>query len=191
MSVIEAITNFDFSVLYWIQENLRSEFLDAVCRFLSISFEGGIFWFVVAAVLLIFRKTRTAGVMVIVSMGIVLLMGEFGLKNIFCRVRPCNIDTDVLLAIHRPSSYSFPSGHTGSSFAAAGAIFAYNKKLGIPALCVALIVGLSRMYLFVHYPTDVLAGMVLGLTVAFLVAFVFRKCDLDRRIQSIGRRQSA
>lgn len=187
----EFITQLDFSILYWVQEYIRTDFLDAVAAGLSMAFEGGIFWFVLSAILLVFRKTRTAGVMVIIAMGVYLVVGELGMKNIFCRERPCHVDPSVVLAVHAPSSYSFPSGHTGSSFAAAGALFACNKRLGVPALVLALIVGLSRIYLFVHYPTDVLVGALLGLFCAGIIAFLFRKFDVDRRIKSIGRKKNA
>lgn len=186
--MIEAVTEFDFSVLYFIQDYMRTGFLDSVAWFLSVAFEGGLFWFAVSAVLLVFRRTRTAGVMVICAMGLAFLIGEVGMKNIICRPRPCHIDGTVPLVISMPESYSFPSGHTGSSFAAAGALFAFDKRMGIPALVLALFVGLSRMYLFVHFPTDVLSGLLLGLLCALAVAVIFRKFDLDRKIQRIGRK---
>lgn len=185
----EFITQFDFSVLYWIQENIRTPFLDLVGFFLDRAFYAGFFWIVLGGVLLIFRKTRVAGAALLSAMLVALLVGEVGLKNIICRQRPCVIDPSVPLAIPVPSSYSFPSGHTGSSFAAAGALFAFNKKLGIPALVLASIVGLSRMYLFVHFPTDVLGGIVLGLLSALAVYLIFRKFSIDRRLQ--GLRQKA
>lgn len=179
----EFITQFDFNILYWIQENLRSPFLDGVCAFLSYAFEAGIFWIVTALVLVVFRKTRTAGVALLASMAVALIVGEWGLKNIICRERPCMLDAQVPLAIPAPSSYSCPSGHTGSSFAAAGGIFAFNKKLGIPALVIALVVGLSRMYLFVHFPTDVLFGIAVGLLSALAVYLIFKKYNIDRRLK--------
>ncbi len=184
----EFITQFDFNILYWIQENIRTPFLDLVGAFLDRAFYAGLFWIVLGGMLLIFRKTRVAGTALLASMLVALVVGEWGLKNIICRERPCVIDPSVPLAISAPSSYSCPSGHTGSSFAAAGGIFAYNKKLGIPALVVALIVGLSRMYLFVHFPTDVLFGIAVGLLSALAVYLIFKKFNIDRRLQGIGKR---
>ncbi|MBQ8000345.1 MAG: phosphatase PAP2 family protein [Ruminococcus sp.] len=184
----EFITQFDFSILYWIQENIRTPFLDGVGAFLSYAFEAGIFWIVLALVLLVFRKTRTAGAAVLAAMLVALFVGELGFKNIICRERPCTLDPSVPLAIPAPSSYSCPSGHTGSSFAAAGGIFAFNKKLGVPALVLALIVGLSRMYLFVHFPTDVIFGIAVGLLSALTVYFIFKKFNVDRRLQGIGKK---
>lgn len=186
--MLEAVTGFDFNILYWIQENMRTAFMDSFCAVLSYAFEAGAFWIVTAVVMIAFRKTRVAGVSLLCSMLLVLLVGELGMKNIFCRERPCVLDSSVALAIPMPSSYSFPSGHTGSSFAAAGGIFAFNRKLGIPALVLALMVGLSRMYLFVHFPTDVLAGALLGLLCAFAVYLVFTRTHFDRKLQSLGRK---
>lgn len=186
MTLLDFLAELDLTVLYWIQDNLRTAFGDSVAAFLSVAFNGGILWFVLSGVLLIFRKTRTAGCMVLAAMGIAFLVGELGMKNIFCRVRPCTIDDSVILAINRPGSYSFPSGHTGSSFAAATALFLWNKKWGIPALVLAAVIGFSRLYLFVHFPTDVLVGAFLGILSALFVDFLFRKLRLDRRIQSIG-----
>ena len=110
------------------------------------------------------------------------LVGELTMKNVFCRVRPCNQDLSIPLAVKRPTAYSFPSGHTGSSFAAAMGLFLCHKKLGIPALVLAFVIGLSRLYLFVHFPTDVLVGAVLGILCAVAVWFIFRKCRIDNKI---------
>ena len=179
----ESITNFDFSILYWIQENIRTPFMDNVAVILDHAFYAGALWIVLGIVLLFFKKTRIAGAALLFSMWIALLVGEWGLKNIICRERPCVLDPTISLALTPPSSFSCPSGHTGSSFAAAGGLFAFNKKLGIPALVVALMVGLSRMYLFVHFPTDVLLGAVVGLLSALAVYYIFRLLDVDRRLQ--------
>ncbi len=173
--MIDFITKIDFSVLYFIQEHLRCDFLDYISAGISMIFEAGIFWLLVAVIFLISRKTRVVGVLVLCSLLLFLLVSELGLKNIICRERPCHIDGTIPLAIKMPESFSFPSGHTASSFAAAGTIYAYNKRLGIPALIIALIVGLSRLYLFVHFPTDVLAGIVVGLLCSFVTVSVFRR----------------
>ncbi len=184
--MLDFITRWDFSVLYFIQEHLRTPFLDTVAAFLSEAFDGGLFWIGLCTVLLVFRKTRSTGIMMLCAMGCALLIGELGMKNIFCRLRPCIVDTSILLAVDLPKSYSFPSGHTGSSFAAAFALFLWNKKWGIPALALAALIGFSRMYLFVHFPTDVLVGAALGILCAWLAAFLFRKFDLENKIQKIG-----
>ena len=184
--MFDLITSWDFSVLYWIQENLRSAFLDNVMVPFTSVFNGGIFWLALCALLLIFRKTRSTGIVVLSAMAVAYLAGEVGIKNIICRLRPCVVDSSVPLALEIPASYSFPSGHTASSFAAATAIFSINKKRGAGALCLAALVGFSRLYLFVHFPTDVLCGMLLGVLSGVFAAFIFRKFSLFEKIDKIG-----
>lgn len=179
------ITQIDLSILDFIQNNLRTDFLDSLMAFLSIIGEGGLVWFVIAIPMLFFKKSRTCGVVMIFSMGITLLIGEFALKNIICRVRPCNLPNDVEMLIKCPSSYSFPSGHTGSSFAASTAVFIRNKKVGVFALLLAVLISFSRLYNYVHYPTDVLAGMLLGIFVSVLVYHLVRRYRLDNKIENL------
>ena len=184
--MLDFINNLDFSVLYFIQEHLRCSFLDGFCALLSVAFEGGIGWFVIIALLLCFRKTRAAGAVMLVSVVLAFLTGELFMKNIICRVRPCNQDLSVVLAVKRPTSYSFPSGHTGSSFAAAVSLWLCHKKLGAAALTLATIIGLSRLCLFVHFPTDVLAGALLGTLCGVLCVWLMRKYKLDDKINRLG-----
>ena len=186
--MFEAITNWDFSVLYFVQENMRMDFLDSVAAILSVAFNAGIAWFVICGMMACFKKSRSASLMVLCAVVLAFLIGELTMKNVICRVRPCNVDTDILLAVSRPTAYSFPSGHTGSSFAAATAIFLWNKKWGIPALILALVIALSRVYLFVHYPTDVMAGALLGVLCAVAVAFVFKKFNLHAKLSGAERK---
>lgn len=180
----EFITNIDFEILYWMQENLRCAFLDGFAWVLSTCFEAGLLWIVLCIALFIFRKTRPLSVAVTIAIVLTFLIGELALKNTVCRPRPCLIDPSVSLAVPVPNSYSFPSGHTGSSFAAATALFCFSKKWGIPCLAVATIVGLSRMYLFVHYPTDVLVGVLLGTFAAVVTFLVMKKYGLDKRLEN-------
>ena len=169
----------DFSILYAIQ-NLRCDFLDQTMVALTkVVGSYGYLWLAVAVLLCIFRKTRKAGVAVLISYALVFAVGQFVLKDLIARPRPCHLDETVELLVSRPSSYSCPSTHTAWSFAAATAILMNHKKLGIAALAVAVVIGFSRMYLFVHFPTDVLCGLVLGVLSGFaavkLVNFVSKK----------------
>ena len=183
--MIDLITQIDFSILSFIQENLKCELLDHLMVFLSMIGEGGLVWFLIAVPMLFFKKTRTCGVVMILSMGLVLILGEFVMKNLFCRVRPCNIDTTVEMLVKRPKSYSFPSGHTSSSFAAATSVFLFNKKAGIATLTLACLIGFSRLYNYVHFPTDVLAGMLFGILMAVFVYHLFKRYKLDNKIENL------
>lgn len=183
--MVDFITQIDFSILDFIQSNLRTDFLDTLMVFFSRIGEGGLVWFAVAIPMLFFKKSRTCGVVMILSMATTLLLGEFLLKNIFGRVRPCNVNLDIDMLVNRPSSFSFPSGHTSSSFASATTVFRWNKKLGAFALILALGISLSRLYNYVHYPTDVLAGTLFGIFVSLLVFNLIKRHKIDKKLESL------
>ncbi len=183
--MINYITSIDFSILDFIQSNLRTDFLDSFMVFLSHIGEGGIVWFLIAIPMMFFKKTRVCGMCVILSMGVTLLFGELLMKNIFCRARPCNVNLDIEMLVKRPSSYSFPSGHTSSSFASATTVFLYHKKFGIATLVLAALIAFSRLYNYVHYPTDVLAGALFGILVSLLVYYIVKRYKFDNKIESL------
>jgi undecaprenyl-diphosphatase len=180
-------TSFDLPILEWIQENVANGFLDFLMPIITIFGDAGIFWIACAAVMLIFPKTRKTGL----AMGVALVMGllvcNICLKPLVARMRPLVYEVDILgksaaellhsgqLLVGKPSDFSFPSGHTIASFEAAGVLMLNNKKLGIPALVLAILIAFSRMYLFVHYPTDVLVSVVLGTLFAILANYLVKK----------------
>ena len=180
-------TSFDLPILEWIQENVANGFLDFLMPIITIFGDAGIFWIACAAVMLIFPKTRKTGL----AMGVALVMGllvcNICLKPLVARMRPLVYEVDILgksaaellhsgqLLVGKPSDFSFPSGHTIASFEAAGVLMLNNKKLGIPALVLAILIAFSRMYLFVHYPTDVLVSVVLGTLFAILANYLVNK----------------
>ena len=174
MSFFQAVTTVDFAVLDFIQEHLRCAFLDVLMPFFSYIAEGGAVWIIAAVVMLFFRKTRKWGLLVLVAMAAGFIIGEICLKNIICRVRPCYF-TDIAMLVNKPNSYSFPSGHSCSSFAAATIIFFMNKKVGAAAIVLAFLVAFSRMYVYVHYPTDVLCGILLGVLCAVVTYSIYKK----------------
>lgn len=165
--------NFDLPILEWIAENLYCGFLDAVMPIITLLGDAGIFWIAVAVVLIFIPKYRKIGL----SMGAALIMGllvcNVTLKPLVARPRPYDYQLEhfgktIELLIATPHDFSFPSGHTLASFEAATALLIGNRKLGIPAMILACLIAFSRMYLYVHYPTDVLFSVVLGIAFAFL-----------------------
>lgn len=164
----------DFEILYRIQE-MHTAFLNPLMVAVSALGNNGIVWILTAAVLLFFKKTRKCGMLMLISMAVCFIVGNLGIKNLVQRPRPCQIDPSVSLLIPVPGEYSFPSGHTLHGFAAAVTVFLHNKKAGIAALLLAALIAFSRMYLFVHFPTDILGGMILGSAVALIVYGIFRK----------------
>ena len=160
----------EFSFLYAIP---RTAVLDSF--FLAVTNIAGSYgqlWVIIAAALLIFKKTRKAGVAVLLAYGMVFLMGQYGLKNLISRPRPCQIDLDFTLLVSRPSSSSFPSTHSAWAFGAATAIFMQHKKAGVAAFIAAALIAFSRMYLFLHFPTDVLFGIALGIGMGVLAHWI-------------------
>ena len=155
----------ELSFLYAIP---RTQLLDTVFLIVSkIAGSYGQLWIAVGLVLLIPRKTRMTGIAVLISYVGVLVFGQLILKNIFARQRPCQIDQAFAMIVDRPTSSSFPSTHSAWAFAAATAIFVKYRKAGIAAFAAAALIALSRMYMFLHYPTDVLCGIVLGILLGF------------------------
>lgn len=172
----EAIIQLDGNILLWIQENIRNDFLTPIVWFITSLGNGGMIWIAIAIILLCFKKTRKVGVLVSCSLIGTLVINNILIKNLVARIRPYEVIDGLTILIEKPGEYSFPSGHTCSSFAAAVTIFlAAPKKYGIPALILAFLIGLSRLYVGVHYPTDVLGGMISGTLIAVCVWLVYKR----------------
>lgn len=182
MSFIEFVTSVDFSILDFIQITIKCDFLDAIMGFLSFVGNLGGIWIIAAVIMLFFRKTRATGAMVLCALLLGFLIGEVGLKNLVCRMRPFTVNTDIVLSINPPSSYSFPSGHSCSSLAASTVLLLRDKRFGVLALAISLLIAFSRLYNYVHYPSDVLCGMLLGIACAISVVVIFQKSGLDKKL---------
>lgn len=154
--------NWEFAVLDWMQANWRSPWLDVVVPFFSALWDWGIPWFLLTAVLLWYKPTRKVGWCVLCAIGLELLVVSLGCKPLFGRPRPCDINLAVDKLIPRPRSASFPSGHTAQAFAVSGALYACRSKWFAPVAVISVLLALSRMYLYVHFPTDVAAGIWIG-----------------------------
>ena len=162
----------ELSILHLLQQ-IHTPWLDSLIVFITRLGDEGIFWIALAVIMLFFKKTRRCGIFVLLSMGICLVVGNWGLKNIIGRPRPFVTDPSVVLKIPAPGEFgSFPSGHTMHGFTAATVIFLHFKKPGIAALLLASLIAFSRMYLFVHYPTDIIGGILVGVCVAVFVVKV-------------------
>ena len=157
--------SFDLPVLDWIQTNLQSAFMDKFMPFITIFGDAGIFWMIIAALLLIFPSTRKTGLGMAIAMMIGLIVCNITLKPLVARIRPYDLQAELGVTIQLlcdpQHDFSFPSGHTIASFEAA-VVMLKNRKLGIPAMILAVLISFSRMYLYVHYPTDVIASVILG-----------------------------
>ncbi len=181
------MNEFELKILDFINEHFSCRFLDVFMSLITRLGDDGIFWIAVAVVFLFIPKLRKTGAMMGVAMILGLLVGNLTLKPLIGRVRPYDMPgVDIQLLIGKLHDASFPSGHTLVCFEAATVLMINNKKFGIPALVIAILVALSRMYLYVHYPTDVAAGVILGVLFGFLGCFIVNKtveCYQNRRLK--------
>lgn len=166
--------DWEFSLLYALQE-LHNPVLDAIMLFITSLGDDGWFWIAIGVVCLVFKKHRKMGIQLLLSMLCTFILGNLIIKNLVARPRPCDIDATVTLLLSRPHGHSFPSGHSINSMVAAVALYLNNRKIGIPAVIIATLIGFSRLYLFVHFPTDVLGGFVIAAFVAIGVDWALLK----------------
>ncbi|MBE5887799.1 MAG: phosphatase PAP2 family protein [Lachnospiraceae bacterium] len=175
---MEWYLDWEFPFLYWLQ-SLHNPILDQIMIFITTLGDDGLFWIGIGIVCLVLKKHRREGLQVLLTMLVTFIVGNLILKNLFHRTRPFNCEDSLLdvtaLIIDEPGEFSFPSGHTMNGFAAAFALFFNNKKLGIPALILAGLIAFSRMYHFVHFPTDILAGFCVGFGAAIMMNYIFDK----------------
>ena len=164
--------SFDLPILDWIQANLQSGFMDKFMPFITVFGDAGIFWMIWAAVLVIFPKTRKIGLGMAFAMVMGLIVCNITLKPLVARIRPYDLQAELGVAIkllcEAQHDFSFPSGHTIASFEAAVVLVKNSKKMGIPAMILAVLISFSRMYLYVHYPTDVIVSVILGTLFALI-----------------------
>lgn len=163
-----------------------NEYLSEVMIAFSELGNGGFIWIFFGLVCICSEKYRQTGIVIFIALLLNVLVGETILKNLIMRERPYISYPAVTLLIPEPGGYSFPSGHTFSSFAAAVVISCSVKKYGkIAVFLLAFGIGFSRVYLFVHYPGDVIAGAVLGIVfgkIAWRLFFKMRKLLLQKVI---------
>ena len=168
------ILNIDNSILNFLV-SIRTEFLNDLFSFFSYIGNGGLVWIIIGLILMVFRRTRKAGFILLLSIGITALINNFVLKIIIDRARPFITDDSIKTIITRPGGASFPSGHASSSFAAAAILLKYFRKKGLFGLATAVLIAFSRIYFCVHYPSDIIVGAVEGIIIALIVSFAYEK----------------
>ena len=154
---------FELNILDWIQFHLRTGAGDLLMPLITSLGNSGAIWLALTVLLLLRPKTRKLGLAVGISLALEVLCCNGILKPLVARVRPCDLNPSVRLLIPRPEDFSFPSGHTASSFAAASALYFGGSKGWLPAGALAALIAFSRLYLYVHFPSDVLAGALIGI----------------------------
>lgn len=164
--------SWEISVLDSLQ-NIHTPWLDKIMVAITSLGNAGVIWIILAAVLLIIPKTRKVGLCVAIALILDLLITNCLLKNLVARTRPYDVAGFTDLIVKKPADYSFPSGHTAASFAAVAALFMSRERLlGWIACVLAVLIAFSRMYLYVHYPTDILGGIAVGVLAGVMAGII-------------------
>ena len=185
--------SFDLPILDWIAANLWCPALDFLMPIITTFGDGGIFWIAISVILMITKKYRKTGLSMAFALSMGLLVCNIILKPGVARIRPYDFQLqyfakEIQLIAGGMHDFSFPSGHTIASFEACTALMLGNKKFGIPATVLAVLVAFSRLYLYLHYPTDVIASIILGTLFGILGTYLAGKVDLDRLLAKLPRK---
>lgn len=157
-------------------QTIHNPVLDIIMCAITRLGDAGIIWILLCIVLLILPKTRKSGVVLMAALLVDLVVCNVILKPLVHRIRPFDVKTGIELLVKRPTDYSFPSGHTAASVASVMALYlAGEKKIWVPALVLAVLIAFSRLYLYVHYPTDVLGGMIIGIAAGAIGYWLVKK----------------
>ena len=173
--------SFDIPILDWIQAQLQSPLMDKIWPIVNLFGEGGIFWIALAMIMLVSPKTRRTGVSMGIAMALGVLICNIIMKPLIARPRPYDFVVDVLgrpmpdLLVEIQHDYSFPSGHTIASFEACTALMENNSRLGVPSVILAIGIAFARLYLYMHYPTDVFVSVVLGIIFGIIGSWAAKK----------------
>ena len=166
---MNTIQGIDHGILNFIQNNLQFPMIDPIMIFASTIGNNAAIWISIALLLMLTKKYRSTGLMITGALLLCLLIGNLTMKPYFARIRPFHVFTDIVLLIKSPTDFSFPSGHTMTSFASATILLLKNKRWGIWAIGLASLIAFSRMYLFVHYPSDIVVGLLIGIAIAIFI----------------------
>jgi len=169
------LTDIDFKILNFIYDFLKCDFLDRLMPVVTSLGDAGVIWIVIAVFLLCTKKHRRTGLMLTAGLITGLILGSVVLKPLVARPRPFSYVEGFNLLITPPKDFSFPSGHTLASFISAVILLIERKKWARGALVLAILISFSRLYLYVHFPSDVLAGAILGTAIAVSVKYLFDK----------------
>lgn len=183
--MFELIQNIDWSVLHWIKDTLWCGVMDFLMPNITRLGDGGRIWIAAAIAMIISKKYRKYGIGLLAALAAGMLICDVCMKPLIARARPCWLES-VPLLIAKPRDYSFPSGHTLLSVIGAYMLTAANRKFGFVAIPLAVLIGFSRLYLYVHFPSDVLAAVVLGTAIGFVTVFIIGKIS---KIQSTNVKQ--
>ena len=191
--MLEWLSNVDGAVLLWIQQTIRCTLLDTVLIYYTQLGDAGMMWIVLSVLMLCFPQTRKAGIIGLLALLLSLLLTNVTLKHLVGRVRPWLTLEGLIPLISEHDPNSFPSGHTCAAFAAASAWYRALPKrwMCVLGIIMAAVMGLSRLYVGVHFPSDVLAGLLVGLLCGWLAWLIWQQVPLGRRLEPPGGESAA
>ncbi len=183
--------SFDLPILDWIQNTMQCGFMDFIMPIITLFGEAGIFWIAWAVLLVCLPKHRKTGISMLMALIMGLVVCNMILKPLVGRIRPYDFQLlynsrEILLLIEAQHDFSFPSGHTIACFEACSVLLIRNKKMGVPALILAVLVSFSRLYLYVHYPSDVIVSVILGTCFGVISCWAVNKLT-PRLPEKIGK----
>lgn len=192
---MEWFSQLDGNILLWIQEYLRNDFLTPIFKTITSLGNAGWFWIALSLVLCIPKKTRWMGIAGILALVIGALITNVALKNWVARIRPYEVVEGLQRIIEKQQDFSFPSGHSCASFAAAVAYYKAAKdknakRFGVATIVLAALIAFSRLYVGVHYPTDVICGILVGCFAAWAAAKVVQMIQEKRQCKGVIKKVS-
>lgn len=177
--MLNSFQRIDIKILDFIDRYLRCVFLDKVMPIITGMGNGGMVWIFLSLYLIHSNNHKMEGYMVFTSLVLATIVGEGVIKHLIRRARPFSLIKERTLLIAKPMTYSFPSGHSASSFAVAGIFIIMNSSISVYITILATLIAFSRLYLDVHYPTDVLTGIILGILCSIIVYNAFNNEIFD------------
>ncbi|WP_019849946.1 phosphatase PAP2 family protein [Desulfitobacterium sp. PCE1] len=171
--MMQLFGKIDMNLLKLIHDYTQNALFDKAMPIITFLGDKGLIWIFIAVALIASKEYRKVGTMVICALLLSSILGEGLLKHLVQRPRPFTVVPAIQLLISKPLTYSFPSGHTASAFAAAGVLSKMMRKYRVYVVMLALLIAFSRMYLFVHYPADIIAGIMLGLICSKMIVYFF------------------
>ena len=166
------------ALLSRLRENMTCPFMDILMGIFTRVGNYGILWIAIAVIMMFSKKYRRTGIIMAVGLVIMLITGNLLMKNLIARDRPFIQRPETWLAIAQPFGYSFPSGHSFSSFTSAAILSRRGKWWAVFSILTAVFIAFSRLYFYVHFPTDVICGCIFGLILGSAVYSV-----LDKRLE--------